>query len=72
MIFSGVVSKHLSDKTVIVSLSKRLLAQKYIKIIKKNFQFVVHDENNFFSINDKVRIINSRPISKMKRWIAIL
>ena len=71
-IFSGVVIKHLSDKTVVVLLSKRLLVSKYLKIVKKNFRFVVHDENNFFSINDKVKIISSRPISKMKKWIVIL
>ena len=71
-IFSGVVIKNSSDKTIVVLLNKRSLRTKYLKVVKKNFKYSVHDENNFFSINDKVKIISSRPISKMKKWSVLL
>lgn len=71
-IFSGIVIKNLSDRTIIVLVKKRVLNSKYIKVVKKSFKYMVHDENNFYSINDKVKIINSRPISKMKKWNVLL
>lgn len=71
-IFSGIVIKNSSDKTIVVLLSKRSLRTKYFKVVKKNFKYSVHDENNFFSINDKVKIISSRPISKMKKWSVLI
>ena len=67
----GVVIGHKTDKTAVVSvrrLKKHKAYQKYITVQKK---YMVHDPQNRCAVGDKVRIIESRPISKMKRWMIL-
>jgi small subunit ribosomal protein S17 len=67
----GVVVAHKTDKTAVVSVSrvkKHKAYQKYVTVRKK---YLVHDPQNRCRVGDKVRIIESRPISKMKRWMVL-
>ena len=68
-ILKGKVIKNKCDKTIIVDVESTYMHKKYKKILKKNKKFAVHDENNETKIGDRVQIIESRPISKTKRFI---
>ena len=70
-ILSGVVSSSNSNKTIIVDVTRRIKHKLYKKIIRRTKKYHAHDENNEYSIGDNVTIIESRPISKLKRWIAL-
>jgi small subunit ribosomal protein S17 len=56
------------DKTITVSVERRLKHPIYGKCVKKTKQFHAHDEKNECGVGDKVRIMETRPISKLKRW----
>ncbi len=64
----GVVSSNKMDKSVTVSVERRLKHPMYGKFVKKTKKFMAHDEKNECSEGDIVRIIESRPLSKIKRW----
>lgn len=67
----GVVVAHKTDKTAVVSVSrvkKHKTYQKYVTIRKK---YLVHDPQNRCRVGDRVRIIESRPISRTKRWMIL-
>jgi small subunit ribosomal protein S17 len=67
----GEVVAHKTEKTAVVSVSrvkKHKAYQKYVTVRKK---YLVHDPQNRCRVGDKVRIIESRPISKMKRWMIL-
>ncbi|KGE87447.1 MULTISPECIES: 30S ribosomal protein S17 [Phaeodactylibacter] len=64
----GVVASNKMDKTISVSVQRRLQHPIYGKFVKKSRKFVAHDENNDCNIGDKVRIMETRPLSKRKRW----
>jgi len=67
----GVVVAHKTDKTAVVSVrrvKKHKTYQKYITVQKR---YMVHDPQNRCRVGDKVRIIESKPISKMKRWMIL-
>ena len=68
-ILQGKVIKNKSEKTIIVDVESTYMHKKYKKYLKKNKKYAVHDENNVSKIGDKVRIIESRPISKTKRFV---
>ncbi len=68
-ILKGKVIKNKCEKTIIVDVESTYMHKKYKKILKKNKKFAVHDENNETKIGDRVQIIESRPISKTKRFI---
>ena len=68
-ILKGKVVKNKCEKTIIVDVESTYMHKKYKKILKKNKKFAVHDENNETKIGDRVQIIESRPISKTKRFI---
>ena len=68
-ILKGKVIKNKCEKTIIVDVESTYMHKKYKKILKKNKKFAVHDENNVTKIGDRVQIIESRPISKTKRFI---
>ena len=68
-ILKGKVIKNKCEKTIIVDVESTYMHKKYKKILKKNKKFAVHDENNEAKIGDRVQIIESRPISKTKRFI---
>ena len=67
-ILSGVVVSSNSNKTIVVDVSRRIKHKLYKKIIRKNKKYHAHDENNEFKIGDIVSIIESKPISKTKKW----
>ncbi|MCB0577919.1 MAG: 30S ribosomal protein S17 [Phaeodactylibacter sp.] len=64
----GVVTSNKMDKTIAVSVERRLRHPIYGKFVKKSNKFIAHDENNDCNIGDVVRIMESRPLSKLKRW----
>jgi small subunit ribosomal protein S17 len=64
----GVVTSNKMEKTISVSVERRLRHPIYGKYVKKTKKFIAHDENNDCNIGDKVRIMETRPMSKRKRW----
>ncbi len=70
-ILSGVVVSSNSNKTIIVDVTRRIKHKLYKKIIRQTKKYHVHDEKNEFNIGDNVSIIESKPISKMKKWKVI-
>ena len=67
-ILSGVVVSSKSDKSIIVSVTRRIKHKLYKKIIRQTKKYHAHDENNQFKVGDSVSIIETRPISKLKKW----
>ena len=65
---TGVVTSNKMDKTIAVSVERRLRHPIYGKFVKKSNKFIAHDEKNDCNIGDVVRIMESRPLSKSKRW----
>ena len=64
----GVVSSNRMDKTITVSVERKVKHPLYGKFVKKSTKFHAHDEKNECSIGDIVKIMESRPLSKTKRW----
>ena len=64
----GVVSSNRMDKTITVSVERKVKHPLYGKFVKKSAKFHAHDEKNECSIGDTVKIMESRPLSKTKRW----
>ena len=64
----GLVSSDKMDKTVVVSIEDNVKHPVYGKIIKRTLKVHAHDENNEYGIGDKVEIMETRPLSKTKRW----
>ncbi len=70
-ILEGVVVSDKMQKTVVVSVDRRVTHAKYGKIITRSKKYSAHDEENRFKTGDKVQIIETRPISKNKSWEVI-
>ncbi len=64
----GVVTSNKMTKTITVSVERKVKHPLYGKFIKKSTKFHAHDEENTASIGDVVRIMETRPLSKTKRW----
>jgi len=64
----GVVVSDKMDKTVVVAIEDFVRHSLYGKAVKRTKKFKAHDENNECNIGDKVRIMETRPLSKDKRW----
>ena len=64
----GVVVSNKMTKTVVVKVERRVADRKYGKIVTKAEKYKAHDENQECNIGDKVRIVETRPVSKDKRW----
>lgn len=64
----GVVTSSAMDKTVTVSVERKLRHPIYGKFVKKTKKFMSHDEKNDCNVGDTVRIMETRPLSKNKRW----
>jgi small subunit ribosomal protein S17 len=64
----GVVIRHRIDKTTVISVSRLKRHGTYQKYLTARKTYVAHDPKNLCQVGDKVRIIESRPISKSKRW----
>ena len=65
---TGVVRSNKMDKTITVTVERRVKHPIYGKFVKKTTSFHAHDEKNECTIGDIVRIMESRPLSKTKRW----
>ncbi len=65
----GTVVSDKMDKTVVVNVERLAKHKFYHKYIKRCSKFAVHDKNNECSLGDKVVIVESKPISKTKRWV---
>ena len=64
----GVVSSNKTDKTITVNVERKVKHPLYGKFVKKSNRFHAHDEKNECSIGDTVKIMETRPMSKTKRW----
>ena len=64
----GMVVSDKMDKTIVVAVKDSVQHPLYKKIIKRTIKLKAHDENNSCGIGDKVEIMETRPISKDKRW----
>jgi small subunit ribosomal protein S17 len=64
----GIVSSNKMDKTVTVAVERKVKHPIYGKFVKKTTKFHAHDEKNECSIGDTVKIMETRPMSKTKRW----
>ena len=64
----GQVVSTKMDKTIVVSVEMRKAHPKYKRVVKSNKKFYAHDEQNSARVGDQVRIRESRPLSRLKRW----
>jgi len=64
----GVVVSDKADKTVTVQVERRFAHPLYGKQVAKTKKYQAHDENNEYKVGDKVRMVETRPVSKTKRW----
>ena len=64
----GIVTSDKMDKTIVVSIVDNVKHPLYGKIVKRTYKLKAHDEKNECNIGDTVRIMETRPLSKTKRW----
>lgn len=64
----GIVVSNKMDKSILVSLERQVKHPIYGKFIKKTTKLMAHDEDNVAGVGDTVRIMETRPLSKNKRW----
>jgi len=64
----GKVVSDKMDKTIVVAVETRVPHPLYKKIIKRTYKLKAHDENNDCGIGDRVRVMETRPLSRDKRW----
>ncbi|HHZ12574.1 MAG: 30S ribosomal protein S17 [Caldicoprobacterales bacterium] len=65
---TGVVVSNKMDKTIVVAVEYRTKHKLYDKIVKRTIKLKAHDEGNECQIGDRVRVMETRPLSKDKRW----
>ena len=68
-LLSGTVVSSNSNKTIVVKVTRKVKHKLYRKIINRSKKYHAHDENNEFKVGDIVSIIESKPISKLKKWV---
>lgn len=64
----GVVVSNKADRTIVVAEKKKVPHPLYKRYVSRTKKFYAHDENNECGIGDTVRIMETRPLSKLKRW----
>ena len=64
----GLVTSDKMDKTIVVSVTDNVKHTLYNKIVKRTYKLKAHDENNECRIGDRVKVMETRPLSKDKRW----
>lgn len=64
----GKVVSNATDKTIVVAIEDNVKHPLYSKIVKRTVKFMAHDEQNECGVGDKVEIMETRPLSKNKRW----
>ena len=65
---TGKVISNKMDKTIVVAVENHVKHPLYGKIVKRTYKLKAHDENNECKIGDTVRVVETRPLSKDKRW----
>ncbi len=65
---TGKVTSDKMDKTIVVAVEDHVKHPLYKKIVKRTYKLKAHDENNECGIGDTVRVMETRPVSKDKRW----
>ena len=65
---TGVVAKDKMDKTVVVEVTRTTIHPLYRKVMRVDSRYMAHDEQNLARVGDEVAIVESRPVSKRKRW----
>ena len=70
-ILTGTVVSSNTNKTIVVKVTRRVQHKLYKKIISQSKRYHAHDENNSFKVGDIVKIIESKPISKLKSWTVV-
>ena len=65
---TGKVASNKMDKTIVVAIEERVKHPLYKKVVKRTYKLKAHDENNECNIGDTVRVMETRPLSKEKRW----
>jgi len=70
-ILEGVVVSDKMDKTIVVNVERRVQHPIYKKFIRRSKKYHAHDETNAYKVGDQVRIEEGRPVSKLKRWVAL-
>ena len=70
-VLQGVVVSDKNDKTVVVEVERRYTHPLFKKTVRRSKKFHAHDEENTFKVGDIVRIEESAPISKNKRWVVL-
>lgn len=69
--YTGKVVSNKMDKTVVVAITRQFQHPVYKKTVKKVSKFKAHDQNNECRVGDDVKIIETRPVSKDKRWLVL-
>jgi small subunit ribosomal protein S17 len=64
----GLVSSNKMDKSIVVKVERKLKHPKYGKFLKRTTKLMAHDETNGCNIGDKVKVMETRPLSKSKCW----
>ena len=70
-ILQGTVISNKQDKTITVLVERKFKHPVLKKVIRRSKKYSSHDPDNQFNAGDKVRIMESKPISRLKRWVAI-
>ena len=70
-ILKGVITSAKNNKTVVVEVTRKFKHPFYEKVIKRTKKYHAHDENNSFKVGDIVKIMESKPISKLKSWTVV-
>ncbi|MBB5265816.1 small subunit ribosomal protein S17 [Catenibacillus scindens] len=65
---TGIVVSNKMEKTIVVAVQDRVRHPLYKKIVDRTYKLKAHDENNDCNIGDRVRVMETRPLSKDKRW----
>jgi small subunit ribosomal protein S17 len=65
---TGTVTSNKMDKSIVVSVEMKIMHPKYGKFVKQTKKFMAHDETGECGIGDVVKIMETRPMSKLKRW----
>lgn len=65
---TGVVVSDVQNKTIVLEVTRRTPHPRYKKVIKVKKKYTAHDEQNQAKIGDTVRVVETRPLSKAKRW----
>ena len=65
---TGKVTSNKMDKTIVVAIEEHVKHPLYNKVVKRTYKLKAHDENNTCNIGDTVKVMETRPLSKDKRW----